>query len=126
MKSNSHHQGPAGGLILTTPQELARLIDAALERAMQRFHPARHSPESERYLATSESTACLNLARQAFYSYTSSRTIPFIKKAKRRRPKGRKNALPHSYPAGSTAKWQGSAPRIIAFSPGGNHPGSHD
>lgn len=83
MTSNNHHYASLPALIITSPQELEQLINASVQRALQGFHPAEHPPESGRYLTITEAASYLNLAKQTLYGYTSNRTIPFIKRAKR-------------------------------------------
>ena len=74
-------------LILTTQEELCSLIEGSVRNAMLRFHPAEHSEydtkNASRYLTISEAATYLNLAKQTLYGFTSNRSIPFIKRAKR-------------------------------------------
>lgn len=74
-------------IILTTQEELRQLIVDSVQTALKG-----HSAESEtatskhgnnKYLTVSEAARYLNLAKQTLYGFTSSRTIPFIKRAKR-------------------------------------------
>jgi excisionase family DNA binding protein len=89
MTTGNHSQQPHpasnGPLILTTPRELDRLIQSSVARALMGVLTPWQLPDSghERYLTVSEAAAYLSLAKQTLYGFTSNRTIPFIKKAKR-------------------------------------------
>lgn len=74
-------------IILTTSEELKQLIMDSVQMALEK-----HSTPSEqdsyvrsgtKYLTVAEAARYLNLAKQTVYGFTSSRTIPFIKRAKR-------------------------------------------
>ena len=74
-------------IILTTAEELKQLITDSVQEALKHndnnrdAHPNEHS--GSKYLTVSEAARYLNLAKQTVYGFTSSRTIPFIKRAKR-------------------------------------------
>ncbi len=74
-------------LILTTPEELKRLIERSVQDAMRDYSASGQAKENRSgnplYLTITEAAAYLNLAKQTLYGFTSSRAIPFIKRAKR-------------------------------------------
>jgi excisionase family DNA binding protein len=74
-------------LILTTEEELKNLIIISVQAALdQRAVSTQFDNEKRlgaKYLTVSEAAQYLNLAKQTLYGFTSSRTIPFIKRAKR-------------------------------------------
>jgi excisionase family DNA binding protein len=72
-------------LILTTPEELKQLITDSVQAALSEHASATESDAntSAKYLTINEAAGYLNLAKQTLYGFTSSRTIPFIKRAKR-------------------------------------------
>ena len=74
-------------IILTTTEELKQLITDSVQEALKRSaHGSGEDPNernSAKYLTVSEAARYLNLAKQTVYGFTSSRTIPFIKRAKR-------------------------------------------
>lgn len=74
-------------IILTTQEELKQLIVDSVRIALKNHDS---SPEQDakaqggsRYLTVAEAARYLNLAKQTVYGFTSNRTIPFIKRAKR-------------------------------------------
>jgi excisionase family DNA binding protein len=73
-------------LILTTPEELKQLINEAVLAAFKQGSATNSgAPASagSKYMTISEAATYLNLAKQTVYGFTSNRTIPFIKRAKR-------------------------------------------
>lgn len=72
-------------MIITTPEELQQLVTEAVQQALQSsslINPT-SSANERKYLTVSEAAEYLNLAKQTVYGFTSSREIPFIKRAKR-------------------------------------------
>lgn len=74
-------------IILTTPEELKQLIVDSVHIALK-DHDTTRQPDAiahggTKYLTVAEAARYLNLAKQTVYGFTSSRTIPFIKRAKR-------------------------------------------
>lgn len=67
-------------IIVTTPEELKTLIDASVRSALSDHRPVQQSGP---YLGIDEAAAYLNLKKQTLYGFTSNRSIPFIKRAKR-------------------------------------------
>jgi excisionase family DNA binding protein len=74
-------------IILTTPEELRQIITDSVRIALKNHDS---SPEQDakaqggtKYLTVAEAARYLNLAKQTVYGFTSNRTIPFIKRAKR-------------------------------------------
>lgn len=74
-------------IILTTQEELRQLIIASVQTALGKCDESPSSDNEQRspskYLTVSEAAKYLNLAKQTLYGFTSSRAIPFIKRAKR-------------------------------------------
>ena len=74
-------------IILTTAEELRQLIVESVQMALKGHgdsaRPDANGQTGTRYLTVSEAARYLNLAKQTVYGFTSSRTIPFIKRAKR-------------------------------------------
>ncbi len=74
-------------VILTTPEELKQLIVDSVQSALngrdKNSETAAGAHSGAKYLTVSEAARYLNLAKQTVYGFTSSRTIPFIKRAKR-------------------------------------------
>lgn len=74
-------------IILTTPEELRQLIVESVQLALrghgEMSQLSESGPAATKYLTISEAARYLNLAKQTVYGFTSSRTIPFIKRAKR-------------------------------------------
>lgn len=66
-------------IILTTPEELKTLIGESVRSALSDHQPLQSGP----YLGIDEAAAYLNLKKQTLYGFTSSRSIPFLKRAKR-------------------------------------------
>ncbi len=66
--------------IITSPQELQKLIYDAVNVAVQQISlPQKVDPLPE-YLNIQQASVFLNLAQQTIYGKVSTRTIPFIKK----------------------------------------------
>jgi len=74
-------------VILITPDELKQLIvdsvQSALKEQDRNSEKAASVQHGAKYLTVSEAARYLNLAKQTIYGFTSSRSIPFIKRAKR-------------------------------------------
>ena len=74
-------------IILTTPEELKQLITDSVRTALKSHDSSTEHDEKAqggtRYLTVAEAARYLNLAKQTVYGFTSNRTIPFIKRAKR-------------------------------------------
>jgi excisionase family DNA binding protein len=74
-------------IILTTHEELKQLIADSLQAVLKGHDASLHADavgqSGAKYLTVSEAARYLNLAKQTVYGFTSRRTIPFIKRAKR-------------------------------------------
>ena len=71
-------------MIITTPEELQELIQEAVQAAFRdQGQAVTSNADTRKYLTIDEAAAYLNLAKQTVYGFTSTRAIPFIKRAKR-------------------------------------------
>ena len=74
-------------LIITTPEELKQLITDSVQDVLDKRNIAAENVADvhggAKYLTIAEAAGYLKLAQQTLYGFTSGRTIPFIKRAKR-------------------------------------------
>ena len=70
-----------GNIIITSPEELEALIQAAINKA---FSQSKQIPQgqSKELFTIEEASQYLNLAKQTLYGLTSKNQIPFIKRGK--------------------------------------------
>jgi len=69
-------------LIIINKDDLEVLIQDALFKSLQK-QQFNHPDEGEKFFSLSEAAKFLQLAKQTLYSFTSQRTIPFIKRGKK-------------------------------------------
>ena len=70
-------------IIVTSAQELSEIVRQSICQALKDYAPLGTSAPQPEYLTIAEAATYLNLAKQTVYGFTSQRTIPFIKRAKR-------------------------------------------
>ncbi len=70
-------------IILTTPEELASLMDATVRKAIASYSSYGQTVQPDRLLTIEEAAEYLSLAKQTLYGFTSKNLIPHIKRAKR-------------------------------------------
>lgn len=68
-------------VIITTELELETIIQASIRKVLG--EQVSQNRASDEYLNVKEASAFLNLAPQTIYQFTSSRSIPFLKKGKK-------------------------------------------
>lgn len=69
-------------IIIIDKDDLEIIIQEALFKSLQKQQLKREE-ETERFFSLEEASKFLQLAKQTLYSFTSQRTIPFIKKGKK-------------------------------------------
>ncbi|RYU94342.1 helix-turn-helix domain-containing protein [Emticicia agri] len=70
-------------IIVTSPQELQKLIYSAVSHAVQQISiPQKVDPLPE-FLTIEQASEFLNLAKPTLYSLVSRREIPFLKRSKK-------------------------------------------
>lgn len=68
-------------LVITTPEELATLIQSTIRQALSGYSP-QSSVDEDRPLSIEEASAFLKIPKATLYTYTSKREIPFHKVGK--------------------------------------------
>ncbi len=69
-------------LIIINKDDLEVLIQDALFKSLQK-QQMNNQEEGEKFFSLEEAAKFLQLAKQTLYSFTSQRTIPFIKRGKK-------------------------------------------
>lgn len=68
-------------IIVINKDELEIMIQDSLFKTLQKHQVIQN--DSEKFFSLDEASKFLQLAKQTLYSFTSQRTIPFIKKGKK-------------------------------------------
>lgn len=69
-------------IIVIHKDELELIIQESLFKSLQK-HQLVNQEETDKFFSLDEASNFLQLAKQTLYSFTSQRTIPFIKKGKK-------------------------------------------